>query len=87
MAAECLIMEILRCCCEQALQRGGEVMSQLFDKTGITDDAMVVEEMGNHPVHMFPGSYMNIKITNLYVHQVSTHQQSAKQKLFHHKAA
>lgn len=36
---------------------------QLFDKTGITDDAMVVEEMGNHPVHMFPGSYMNIKIT------------------------
>ena len=24
---------------------------------------MVVEEMGNHPVHMFPGSYMNIKIT------------------------
>lgn len=36
---------------------------QLFDKTGITDDAMVVEEMGNHTVHMFPGDYTNIKIT------------------------
>ena len=27
---------------------------QLFDKLGITDDAMVVEEMGDHAVHMFP---------------------------------
>lgn len=36
---------------------------QLYDKTGITDDAMVVEEMGDHAVHMFPGDYMNIKIT------------------------
>lgn len=36
---------------------------QLYDKTGITDDAMVLEEMGDHAVHMFPGSYMNIKIT------------------------
>ena len=36
---------------------------QLFDKTGITDDAMVVEEMGNHTVHMVPGDYTNIKIT------------------------
>ena len=35
----------------------------------------------------FVTKFMNIKITNLYVHQVSTHQQSAKQKLFHHKAA
>lgn len=36
---------------------------QLFDKEGITDDAMVVEEMGSHVVHMYPGSYRNIKIT------------------------
>ena len=36
---------------------------QLFDKTGITDDAMVAEEMGNHTVHMVPGDYTNIKIT------------------------
>ena len=36
---------------------------QLFDKTGITDDAMVVEEMGNQTVHMVPGDYTNIKIT------------------------
>ena len=36
---------------------------QMFDKLGITDDAMVVEEMGDHPVHMFRGDYRNIKIT------------------------
>src|SRR5699024_1312493 len=38
---------------------------QLFDKLGITDDAMVVEEMGDHAVHMFLGDYRNIKITTL----------------------
>lgn len=31
--------------------------------TGITDDAMVVEQYGNHPVMMYKGSYENIKIT------------------------
>lgn len=36
---------------------------QMFDKTGITDDAMVVEEMGGHTVHMFRGDYRNLKIT------------------------
>ena len=36
---------------------------QMFDKLGITDDAMVVEEMGDHPVHMFQGDYRNMKIT------------------------
>ena len=35
----------------------------MFDKTGITDDAMVVEEMGGHTVHMFRGDYRNLKIT------------------------
>lgn len=30
---------------------------------GITDDAMVVEQYGNHPVMMYRGSYENIKIT------------------------
>ncbi|MEE1114178.1 MAG: 2-C-methyl-D-erythritol 4-phosphate cytidylyltransferase [Eubacterium sp.] len=33
------------------------------DKTGITDDAMVLEAMGTDPVYMFRGSYRNIKIT------------------------
>lgn len=30
---------------------------------GITDDAMVVEQYGEHPVMMFEGDYKNIKIT------------------------
>ncbi len=29
----------------------------------VTDDAMVVEQMLNHPIHMIRGSYYNIKIT------------------------
>ena len=28
-----------------------------------TDDAMVVEAMSNHPVKVFEGSYLNLKIT------------------------
>lgn len=36
---------------------------QMFDKDGITDDAMVLEEMGNSDVHVFQGDYFNIKIT------------------------
>lgn len=36
---------------------------QMFDKLGITDDAMVVEEMGDHVVHMYLGDYRNLKIT------------------------
>ncbi len=34
------------------------------DKKGITDDAMVVERKTNTRVHLFKGSYDNIKITN-----------------------
>ncbi len=33
------------------------------DKTGVTDDAMVMEKFGNCAVHMYTGSYRNIKIT------------------------
>lgn len=33
------------------------------DRTGITDDAMVMEAGGQMPVHMFAGDYTNIKIT------------------------
>lgn len=36
---------------------------QLFDKHGITDDAMVLEQMESHPVRIFMGNYRNIKIT------------------------
>ncbi len=33
------------------------------DKTGITDDAMVLERFTNEKVYLFEGSYRNIKIT------------------------
>lgn len=33
------------------------------DEQGITDDAMVVERMMEHPVHVVEGNYQNIKIT------------------------
>lgn len=33
------------------------------DKSGVTDDAMVVEKMTDHPVRIFMGDYRNIKIT------------------------
>lgn len=33
------------------------------DKSKITDDAAVLEKMGNHPVFVYEGSYKNIKIT------------------------
>lgn len=33
------------------------------DCSGITDDGMVVEAYGNHPVKVFQGSYYNMKIT------------------------
>ncbi len=33
------------------------------DGSGITDDAMVLERYGDHPVYMYEGSYQNIKIT------------------------
>ena len=36
---------------------------QNFNKEGITDDAMVLETMEEHPVQLFMGSYRNIKIT------------------------
>ncbi|MDO4491876.1 MAG: 2-C-methyl-D-erythritol 4-phosphate cytidylyltransferase [Lachnospiraceae bacterium] len=33
------------------------------DRTGITDDAMVLERFSEHKVYLFEGSYRNIKIT------------------------
>lgn len=36
---------------------------QTADKTGITDDAMVVEKMTGKPVYLYEGAYTNIKIT------------------------
>lgn len=36
---------------------------QTQDKTGITDDATVVEKMDNYPVFTYEGNYKNIKIT------------------------
>ena len=36
---------------------------QNYNKEGITDDAMVLETMEEHPVRLFMGSYRNIKIT------------------------
>ena len=35
----------------------------MSDKTGITDDAMVVEQMGQQEVCLFLADYRNIKIT------------------------
>ena len=45
------------------LIRGAYERLQHFEKDGITDDAMVVELMEKHPVHLFMGCYRNIKIT------------------------
>ena len=36
----------------------------IFYRDGITDDAMVVEKKTDTKVHLFEGSYNNIKITN-----------------------
>lgn len=35
----------------------------LSDHGGITDDAMVMEQFSDHKVHLFEGSYRNVKIT------------------------
>ena len=35
----------------------------MHDSSRITDDAMVVEDYGNHKVWLYEGSYKNIKIT------------------------
>ena len=35
----------------------------MHDSSRITDDAMVVEDYGNHEVWLYEGSYKNIKIT------------------------
>ena len=48
---------------EYSLIRSAYNQLQQLDKTGITDDAMVLEKMSGHPVHVFMGSYRNIKIT------------------------
>lgn len=38
---------------------------RLFEQnvSGVTDDAMVLEQMTGHPVKLVEGSYRNIKIT------------------------
>lgn len=46
------------------------------DCSGITDDAMVVEKYGSHPVMLYEGAYQNIKITtpeDLAVAEVFVH--------------
>ena len=40
-----------------------EQMYQNMPAVQITDDAMVVEDYGNHEVWLYEGSYKNIKIT------------------------
>lgn len=42
-----------------------EAYDKLFDQnvSGVTDDAMVLEQMTGHPVKLVEGSYRNIKIT------------------------
>ena len=42
-----------------------EAYDRLFEQEhiSVTDDAMVLETMGNYPVRMVPGSYGNLKIT------------------------
>ncbi len=39
------------------------LFTDLSAERGITDDAMVVETMTQHKVHLIPGSYENIKVT------------------------
>ena len=42
-----------------------EAYDKLFEQniSGVTDDAMVLEQMTGHPVKLVEGSYRNIKIT------------------------
>lgn len=53
--------------CELIYQAYSEVMNSLEELKAqgieITDDAMVVETIGNHPIKLVPASYENIKIT------------------------
>ena len=45
------------------LIRGAYESIRKKDMTGVTDDAMVVEQYKNTPVHIVEGAYENIKIT------------------------
>lgn len=53
--------------CELIYQAYSKVMNNLEELKvqgiEITDDAMVVETIGNHPIKLVPASYENIKIT------------------------
>ena len=48
---------------EYSLIRNAHESIRCKDMSSITDDAMVLEKMSGHPVHVFMGSYRNIKIT------------------------
>ena len=50
-------------CFEYNLIRGAYDMIIENADTSITDDAMIVEKVTDHDVHMIEGSYMNIKVT------------------------
>lgn len=45
------------------VKKAYDKLYEASDRSGITDDAMVVERMLEHPVKLFEGSYRNIKIT------------------------
>lgn len=45
------------------VKKAYDKLYEVSDRSGITDDAMVVERMLEHPVKLFEGSYRNIKIT------------------------
>lgn len=45
------------------VKKAYDKLYEIPDRSGITDDAMVVERMLEHPVKLFEGSYQNIKIT------------------------
>ena len=47
----------------QELLRGAYAMLMRQTHIEVTDDAMVVEQMLNHPIQFVYGSYENIKIT------------------------
>ena len=52
--------ELIKKAYAELIRRADEIKAQGIN---ITDDAMVVETLTGHPVHLTPGSYENIKIT------------------------
>ena len=52
--------ELIKKAYAELIRREDEIKAQGIN---ITDDAMVVETLTGHPVHLTPGSYENIKIT------------------------